>query len=602
MSLQSIKIAPGIQKETPSLTSEPAWRNVDKVRFKAGQPEKLGGWLKDSAGLNAVKGVARSMLIWKMNNGIIVTAIGTTEKVYIFDQNFSVGIERLHDITPLRETQALGTDAFDSVNTTTTVTVNDTAHGSKNNDYVTISGYVDGGLNGLVDAEVNGNHQITTIDSDSYSIEVTTPATATGSDGGASVTAEYEVSTGAVSTVAGFGYGSGDYGEETWGDPRSVAGTTIDLRFWSLDHFGEDLVLCHEGSRIYQWTYVSTFDVRAILLTNSPLFNNLVVVTNPDRHLVAFASESTGAQDKMLITWADQETTNTWTPTAENTAGDHILSGGSEILAVHRTQNATLIWTDAGLHNMQYIGPPFTFSFSEIGANCGAISKACVISKDSTMYWMGKEDFFVFDGVVKIIPCSVHRHVFSDINLEQKTKVVAGLIKKFDEIIWLYPCSSNIEIDRYVIFNYEQNIWYTGTLVRTVWVDSELMTYPIAINSTGTIYHHENGTDDDTSAMTSFIESAEFDVEEGDRAYLISRVIPDMTINAGSVDYIFKTRRYPQATQSTDTIKTVSASTEKLDVRIRTTQIALRIESDALSDSWEMGTPRFDIRPDGRRP
>jgi len=596
MSLQSIKIQPGINKEIPSLTSEPAWRESNKIRFKAGQPEKIGGWVRDPiAGLNVLSGIARSVLVWKLNNGIILTAIGTNEKLYLFEQGV------VYDITPLRETQALGNDVFDSVNTSTTVTVTDTAHGSNNLDYVTFSGYVDGGLNGLVDAEVNANHQITLIDANSYSFEVTTAATATGSDGGASVTAEYEIAIGIVSSITNFGYGSGSWGLETYGDERTIGGIELNHRYWSMDHFGEDLIACHESSRIYQWTYVGNLTDRATLVSNSPLFSNLIAITSHDRHLVAFASESTGIQNNMLVVWADQETTNTWTPTAENTAGDHILSGGSEILAVYRTQNSTLIWTDSGLHNMQFIGPPFTFGFSELATECGAISKSSIINKDSIMYWMGKDNFFIFDGVVNILPCTVHRDVFKNINKTHATKVVAGLIKEFNEVIWFYPTNAATENSNYIIYNYQEKIWYSGTIERTTWLDSELVTLPLGINSTGTIYHHETGTDDDQSAMTAYIESAEFDVEEGDKAYLISRAIPDMTINAGSVDYIFKTRRYPQSTQFTDTTKTVSASTEKLDLRIRTKQLSLRIESDALGDSWEMGTPRLDIRPDGKR-
>jgi len=600
MSLFTVKIQPGINKEVPSLTSEPAWRNSDKIRFKAGQPEKIGGWEKDSAGTDTVKGIARSSLVWKRNDGIIITALGTTEKVYIFDQNFSVGSARLHDITPLRATNTLGTDKFATVSTTT-VTVTDTAHGASSGDYVTFAGYADAGSNGLVASEVNANHQVTVTDANTYTFTVTTAATATGSDGGASATAAFEVGVGAESAVLGYGFGSGNWGKETWGDVRSVAGNAIDLRYWSFDNFGEDLVLCHEGSRMYFWEYVGSFDLRATVLSNSPTLTDVVLVTSPDRHLVSFASSDSSTPDKMQVQWADQETNNTWAPTAENTAGDHILSGGSEILAALRTQNATLIWTDKSLHAMTFIGPPFTFSFSEIASNCGMIGKAAMINKDSMVFWMGKADFFIYDGVVKVLPCSVHRHVFGNMRYAQRGKTVAGLIKEFDEVIWFYASDSDSEVDSYVIYNYEANIWYVGTMVRTTWVDSELMRYPIGVNSTGTIYHHEKGVDDDTSAMTAYIESADFDIGEGDKFYLVRRVIPDMTITAGSVDYIFKVRRYPHSTQTTDTTGTVSSSTEKLDVRIRTRQMAVRIESDALSDDWRHGNPRLDVRLDGKR-
>jgi hypothetical protein len=589
-----IKIAPGIQTETPSLTSEPAWRDGDKIRFKSGQPEKIGGWQSNLAGIDVLNGVARSILTWRDNNNTTITAIGTHEKLYLFEQNI------VHDITPLRAAaEALSTDAFATVVSSTTVTVSDTAHGSSNGDYVTFSGAV---CATLVDSEVNANHQITYIDADNYTFEVTTPATSTdATDGGASIVADYEIGIGTISAVSNFGYGAGAYGLEEYGDIRTIAASQTQLRYWSLDHFGQDLVACHESGRIYQWVNAGNFDTRAILLTNSPLFSDIVVVTNPDRHLVAFASEETGAQDNMSIVWADQETTNTWTPTAENTAGSHILSGGSIIRAAHRSQNSTFIWTDQGLHSMQFIGPPFTFGFTEIGTNCGAVSKSCIINKDTVLYWMGHNDFFIYDGVVRVLPCSVHRDVFKGIQQTQLAKVTVGLIREFDEVIWFYASNAGTEIDKYVIYNYEQEIWYTGNLVRTAWLDSELLDKPLGINATGTIYHHEQGVDDDGSAMTAYIETAEFDVEQGDRFFLIRRAIPDMTIDAGSVDYIFKTRRYPHSTQTTDTSSVVTSSTEKLDLRIRTRNLVLRIESDALGDDWRMGTARIDIRPDGRR-
>jgi hypothetical protein len=558
MPLMSLNINPGIQKEVPSLTSGPTWNDGNKIRFKAGQPEKIGGWESDLSGLNALLGTPRSIMTWQLNNGLIVSAIGTHEKLYLWEQAI------VHDITPIRETQALGTDPFATTSGSTTVTVTDTAHGATNNDYVTFSGAV---CATLVDSEVNANHQITWIDVNTYTFEVTTAASGTDpADGGASVTANYELNVGLESAVIQYGYGAGGYGLETYGDERSIAGNTLALRYWSLDHFGETLVACHETGRIYEWTYAGDFNARATLITNSPNESDLIIVTSPDRHLVAFASEITGTQDKMAIVWADQETTNTWTPTAENTAGDHILSGGSVIVAAHRSQNATFIWTDAGLHSMQFIGPPFTFAFTEIGTNCGAISKGCIINKDTTLYWMGKDDFFIYDGVVRVLPCTVHRDVFKNIQNAQRAKVTVGLIKEFDEVIWFYPKAPATENTNYVIYNYEQQIWYGGTLVRTAFLDSEILNNPVGISADGTIYHHEVGVNDDRS-----------------------------------VDYIFKTRRYPQSTQTTDTTSTVTASTEKMDLRIRTRNLAVRVESDALGDDWRMGTARIDIRPDGRR-
>ena len=600
MALVPIRIPPGINNETPSLSSEPTWRDSDKVRFTAGQPEKIGGWTSDVSGIDAIKGIARSIHVWRLNNGIIMAAIGTHEKLYLFQDHV------LYDITPIRETQnPLGNDPLDTTSGSAVVTVTDTGHGSTNGDYVTFSGAV---CATLVDSEVNANHQITYVDGNTYTITVTTVATGTDAlDGGNVVVGAYEIPVGHVSITTNYGWSSGAWGAEEWGDARATSTLTLEMRYWSLNNFGEDLVATHEVGRIYTWVYAGSFTNRAVVLSNSPLFNDIIVVTSPDRHLVALASETDGAsQDKLSIAWADQETKNTWLASAENTAGNYTLSGGSQIMLALRSQNTTLIWTDTTLHSMQYIGPPFTFGFTEIATNCGAISKMCAINKDTSVYWMGKEDFFLYDGVVKHIPCSVHRSIFKNLAASQMTKITAGLITEFDEVIWFYPSSAGTENDKYVIYNYDQQVWCTGTMVRTAWIDTELMEFPLGLKpntmgTTSTLYHHENGVDDDTSAMTAYIESADFDIEEGDRFFLISRLIPDMTIVTGDVDYTLKTRRYPHSTQVTDTTSTVSASTEKVDLRVRTRQVAIRITSDALLDDWRYGIPRIDIRKDGGR-
>jgi len=594
MAFVPIKIPPGINTEVPSLTSEPAWRSCNKIRFKNGQPEKIGGWAQNSAGLNSLTGVARSVHTWRTNAGLIITAIGTHEKLHLYAE------ETVTDITPLRTAAvALGTDPFNTTSGSPIVTVTHTSHGAADGDYVTFYGAVCGTLD---DAEVNINHKIAYIDANTYTITVATNATGTdAADGGGSVTADYEISIGTVNNVTAFGWGAGPWGAEEWGDIRTSSGITLTLRYWSLDHFGEVLVACHESGRIYEWTYAGNYTDRATLISNSPTYSDFILVTNPDRHLVAFATETTGTQDRMLIAWADRETLNTWTPTAENTAGDQPMSGGSRLITARRTQNSTLIWTDTNMLSMQFIGAPFTFSFTEIGANCGAVSRSCVVSKDTTVFWMGKSNFFIYDGVIKILPCTLHRDIYQNIKESQIAKVIGGLIREFDEVIWFYPSLTSSDNDSYIIYNYVQNIWYNGTLDRNAWEDSELKNNPVGANYTGTIFNHEITVNDNGAAITAFIESSNFDIEEGDKAYFITELIPDMTIDAGSVDYILKTRRYPHSTQVTDTTKTVSATTDHINVRVRSKLLALRIESDAIGDDWRMGTPRINIRPDGRR-
>jgi len=592
----SIKIPPGIKNEGTSLSSDPTWYDSDNVRFKSGIPEKIGGWKRNTGtGLNSLAGVCRSIHTWRLNSGLIVTALGTSEKLYLFNDS------TLYDITPLRAAaQNPGTDKFSLTNLDATVTVTHTGHGSADNAYVTIAGFTS--IN-AVDAEVNTNHQISVVDANTYTFEMASAATGTdAADGGASVTIDYEIDIGNESAASAFGYGAGPYGLEAWGDERTISGVTVDLRHWSMDSFGEDLVTCPENGRIYTWAGTSPLTTRATVLSNSPLTSDVVIVTNPDRHLVALSTEINGStHNQLAIAWATQETKNTWTPTSENTAGTQVLSGGSVILAAERSQNSTLIWTDTGLHSMTFIGPPLTFSFNEIGTNCGAVSNMCVVNKNTTTYWMGSDDFFLYDGVVKQIPCSIHRSIFKNFNRSHRSKVYAGLVNAFDEVWWFYPSDAGTEIDKYAVYNYVEGLWFGGSMVRSAWSDSDLLTVPIATSVDGTIYEHETGVDDDTSAMTAYIESAEFDMGEGEDFMLVDRLIPDMTITTGSVDYIVKTRRYPHSTQVTDTTSTVSSSTEKVDLRIRARQLSIKIESDALLDDWRYGIPRYRVRADGKR-
>lgn len=682
MKLLPLKIPPGIVKELPSLTSDPAWRDANWVRFKGGYPEKMGGWTLHSSGINSLIGTPRSIISWRSNNGDIISAIGTSSKLYIM-------LEIAYDITPLRASQILLDNPLATASSTT-VTVNWTAHGGSNSDFVLINhatsdDFIDaevntrlaisnvatntfdvtidtaatgttaetGGLgvhftlldtivdpfaatsgsailevshtahgavtgdyvtfydatsSDFTDASVNINHEITLVDVDNYTILMGDNASATtvGTTGG-NVVFQYEVPVGNVDALGNIGFGAGLWGRETWGTARIVATDTESLRYWSLDHFGEDLMSAHESGLIYRWPFsIGPSDDRVLsraeLLLDAPAFNDLVLVTNPDRHLVAFATEETGSQDKMLVRWASQESYTDWTATAENTAGSQILSGGSKIFTAERVQNSTLIWTDGGLHSMTFTGPPFTFGFEEVGRKCGAISKGCVVTESSVNYWMGKDDFYIYDGVVKILPCSVHRHVFTRLNIAQSSKVTSGLIKRFHEVIWFYPTfNGGSEISDYVTYNYLEKVWSVGTLVRTAWLDNSLNSYPFGLTSDGTLFHQEIGRSANTDTINAYIESAQMDIGEGDNLMFISRLIPDMTIPAGTVDYTFKTKQYPQATKITDTTLPVVSDTFKLDTRIRGRQLAVRISSEGNQDEWYLGTSRIGIRQAGRR-
>tara|TARA_R110002096_G_scaffold184981_2_gene363629 strand:+ start:957 stop:2729 length:1773 start_codon:yes stop_codon:yes gene_type:complete len=475
-----------------------------------------------------------------------------------------------------------------------------TAHGASTGDYVT---YFDATSTDFDDAVVNTNHLITAVDADNYTITMSSNALATSAGvTGGNVVFQYEVPVGNIDAISNVGFGAGGFGLEPWGTIRVISTDTESLRYWSLDHFGEDLMAVHESGRIYRWKFEELTDTRAELIPESPSATDMLTITNPDRHLVALATEELGFQDKMLVRWADQETTNDWTPTAENTAGSQVLSGGSKIFTAERGQSATLIWTDGGLHAMTFIGPPFTFGFEEIGRNCGAISKGCVTTNDSVNYWMGKDDFYIYDGVVKTLPCTVHRYVFDRMNQGQSSKVVAGLIKKFHEIIWFYPTTDGgDEISDYVIYNYLEQTWTIGQLVRTAWLDVGINPFPYGVTADGTLFIHEKGRNANDLPMDTYIESAQMDIGEGDNIMFVSRLIPDMTILGGDVDYTFKTRQYPHATKVTDTVLPVDSTTYKLDTRVRARQIAIRIASDGADDEWYMGKSRIGVRAAGRK-
>ena len=588
MPLAKIPLQPGIYRENPTLSSEGFWYDSDKIRFKRGKPEKIGGWENINADPTII-GIPRTMHTWRTNIGNTHTAIGTHKKLYILSET------SLSDITPIRESQAL-TNPFAASSGSTTVTVTDVDHGSEQGDYVTFSGAVHADL---VDSELNANHEITYVDADTYTIEVATAATGSTTSGG-SVTAEYEISIGNTTEVTAFGWGAAAWGAEEWGDARSASSVLLATRVWSFDNFGEDLVATHEGGGMYRWDSSVVIATRAAAVTNAPDENELVIVTTPDRHLVSLGAHDGSNQDPMLVKWADLESLTDWTPTATNTAGSQILSGGSKILARIRSQGQTLIWTDAGLHAMQYIGPPYTFGFREVGQNCGAIGKNAVVSAQSANYWMGIDNFYVYDGVIKVLPCSVHGFIFDNIDLAAGDRVVAGVNHKFDEIIWFYVEESTPVNNRYVIYNYSEGTWAIGTMERTAWEDSPILNYPRGIDASGNIYNHEKGVDDDGSAMTAYIESAEFDMGDGDSLVLVSKVVPDCDIT-GSVDFYMKSRLYPQGDVTSEVSQEIASDTTKLDVRVRGRSASIYVSSDATSDNWRIGDFRLDMREDGRR-
>jgi len=713
MPLTKLQFKPGINREVTSYSNEGGWRDCDKIRFRFGFPEKMGGWEKYTS--SNYLGTARALHNWIALDGSNYLGIGSHLKYYIEEGG------TLNDITPIRVTTAAGDVTFTAVNGSATITVTDISHGANQFDFVTFSGAVS--LGGVITAAVlNIEYQIArVVDANTY--EITSAVTANASDtgnGGSSVVGEYQINVGLNTTVGGTGWGAGLYygvttsalqttvneggtltavdttitvtsttgivasdvvliGTELilvggisgsnltsctrghsgttatthadgsvvqlaldnanpaddfsgWG--RAASGgltTTTQIRLWSHDNFGEDLLVNPRDDEIYYWDRTNNLSTRAVKLnsiagtkTSVPTLCKQILVSDRDRHVIAFgsdginvsssATDGDGTQDPLLIRFSDQENPTEWYPTTTNTAGDLRLGAGSTFVQAVETKREILVWTDTALTSMRFIGPPFTFGLQQLSSNITIMSPNSAVSTEDFVFWMGIDTFYVYAGQTQTLPCTVKDKVFLDFNLSEREKVVAGVNSEFSEVTWFYPSTGATDNDRYVTYNYSEKVWYFGTIERTAWLDRGTRNFPLAVGD-GYIYNHEFGYDDDGTAMDSFIESAVIDIGEGENFAYIRRLIPDLTFDGSTnlsspqASFTLKARNNPgQSFDSTATgsaIRTqtspVEEFTERLDLRIRGRSFALRVESNALGSKWKLGSPRVDVRQDGRR-
>ena len=717
MPIQTLKFNAGVNQEITSYSNEGGWRDCDKIRFRFGYPEKIGGWEKLTS--STYLGSARSLHNWIALDGSNFLGIGTHLKYYIEEG------ELLNDITPIRVTTSAGDVTFSASNGSTTITVTHTAHGAEQFDFVTFSGAAS--LGGVITASVlNIEYQIQRIVNSSQ-YEITSAVTANSSDsgnGGGSVVGTYQINVGTDTPVGGTGWGAGTWGGQTagaltttineggtfsnsdttltvasgtgivtddfilidneilkvtnvstndltvtrgqsgtsaashangatvtliqgnasssddfsgWGDAASGGLTTINnIRLWSHDNFGEDLLICARDSNIFYWDKTETISNRAVELSAAttgaangtkrsvPTKAKQILVSDRDRHVIAFGSDGLGAnnsatqgdgiQDPLLIRFSDQEDPIDWFDSTTNTAGSLRLGSGSEFIQAVETKREILVWTDTSLSSMTFIGPPFTFGLQQLSSNITIMSPNAAVATEDVVFWMGQDNFYIYDGATRNLPCTVKEKIFLDFNTEQSDKVVAGVNSEFSEVTWFYPSSSSSENNKYVTYNYQQNIWYFGSLSRTAWLDRGTRSLPIATGNQY-IYNHEVGYDDDGSAMNSFIESASIDIGDGNNFTFISKIIPDLTfigstnLSTPQATFTIKSRNFPGAdfsnTDSGTTTRTQSSPVElytnQLNLRSRGRSFALRIESSALGSKWKLGTPRADIRQDGRR-
>jgi hypothetical protein len=642
MPLTKLQFRPGVNRETTSYTNEGGWFDCDKIRFRFGTPEKIGGWEKLSG--RSFLGSCRGLLPWVALDGTSYLGVGTHLKYYVNEGG------AFNDITPIRSTTAAGDVTFAATSGSSVITVSDTAHGAIEGDFVTFSGAAS--LGGNITAGVlNQEYQVATVvNANSYTIEARTAGTtidditvdgqlqptlvaADGSDsgnGGGSVVGAYQINAGLDTVVAGTGWGAGTWGRGTWGSGASLTASTDILRIWTHDNFGEDLIFNVRDGGVYYWdksTSSSPF-ARGVALSSlsgadagTPTIAKQVLISDRDRHVIAFgcdAVDSIGTQDPLLIRFSSQEDPTTWIPTATNTAGDLRLGTGSEIVTAVETRQQILVITDASVHAMQYLGPPFTFGVQLISENTTIMGPMAAIAVDDTVFWMGEQEFYVYNGSVQRLPCAVRDFVFSDFNDGQAEKTVAGVNSSFGEVWWFYPSATSDTIDRYVIYNYEQQIWYYGALNRTVWIDRGVNPYPIAASTDGYLYLQELTNDDGStnpvSAIHAYVESSQIDIGDGDSFAFIRRLIPDITFRDSTaptpnVDFTIKARNFPGGNylQSDDAAVSKTASvpveqfTEQVNIRLRGRSFAVRVESDDLGVAWRLGSPRLDIRQDGRR-
>jgi len=696
MPLTKLQFRPGINREVTSYTNEGGWYDCDKIRFRFGFPEKIGGWQKYSN--SAFLGTCRAMHPWVSLSGDQYLSVGTNLKYYI---NEGGGY---YDITPIRETTGAGAVTFSAVANTlnanvliddTTITlssttgfpntgyikinseiilysnisgndlencvraqfdttatahtsgdavtcatiiVNDLNHGCNFNDFVTFSGAVT--LGDQITADIlNQEYQIVDVeDGDTYyitartvstipSITVSggldiTPVFATTSDsgnGGAAVVGTYQINTGLDTTVIGSGWGAGAWSRGLWGSAANLLVQGSTLRLWSNDNFGEDLLFNVRDFGIYYWDKTNGTNTRGVALNSlagsnyAPTVAKQVLVSDQNRHVIAFGcdpQDDPGVQDPLLIRFSDQGSLTQWESTALTTAGDLRLGSGSEIVTAVETRQQVVVFTDTSLYAMQYLGPPFTFGIQLISENVSICSPLAAVAVSDQIFWMGVTEFYMYNGAVQRFPCAVRDYVFDNINTAQLEKITAALNAENTEIWWFYPSESSSENDRYVVYNYQEQVWYYGNMARTCWVDRGIFTYPIAASTDNYLYNHEFGFDDGSvspeAPITAYVSSSPMDMGDGQQFMFLSRLIPDVTfLNSSSsvplLDITTRVRNYSNGNYLRTVTSQIGNDTEQINLRLRGRQFSIQVESDDAGVAWRLGSLRYDMKPDGRR-
>lgn len=643
MAFIKLQFKPGVNRDQTDYSNEGGWYECDKIRFRSGYPEKMGGWLRSAP--SDFIGYCRQMLNWITTYSDDMLAMGTNVKVYIEIAGNFYDITPLRDIDPVLSTPDTD-NCINTTNTTRTITVNlgATTHGVQTGDYVVIAGVTGSGspsaIGGIPITEINGTYEVTRVDNFIFTYEVSTAATSTVSAaGGTAIDLSFQISPGNAITVGGYGWNVGTWGRGDWGT-GTITPVFLPQRDWWFDNFDNDLVMNIRNGEGYWWVRGTTEDPGPALSTPAirladyadgegfdpdavPAQIMQLLVSQQDRHLIAFGAVPFGSTsitdfDPLLIRWADQDTPGDWTPTQTNTAGDLRVSRGSRIVRALPTRQEILVWTDTHLFTLQFLGTTDVFGLQEYADSISIMSPRAVTTAANITYWMGQDKFYAYTGRVETLPCSLRNHVFNNFNINQADQVVCGTNERWNEVWWFYPTEQSDYNDAYVVYNHLERIWYYGTIDRTAWLDTALREYPQATNTpggtnAGTLYIHEFGVNDDALPMESYIQSSDFDLDDGDNFMLTRRILPDISFSGSvaaepEVTLSVRPRNFPGAPVSIDpadaqrVIETsVNQYTDQIFVRARARQMALKIQSDTLGVNWQLGAPRLDARPDGRR-
>ena len=622
MPFAKFKFKPGINKEGTNYSNENGWFDADKIRFRKGRPEKIGGWQKHAS--SSFLGTCRKIHIYSSIESTKYKILGTHKKLY--------GLEgtTFHDITPIRATTSAGDVTFAATNGSSTITATDTSHGAVIGDFVTFSGASSLGGN-ITAAVLNQEYEIVSVPSDNtftFTAKDTsgTEVTANSSDsgnGGSSVVGTYQINVGLDVYVSSTGWGVDTWGAGTFGSSTSLS-LTNQLRLWTIDNFGDDTIAAPRGGPIYYWDESSGLETRAVLASsrsgasNTPVAVSQLLMSDVDRHVIALGCNPIGSStiDPLLVRFSDAENAVDWTPTATNSAGGVRLSTGSLIVGGLQTRQEILIWTDVGVVSMRFVGQPFIFNFNEIATGMSLISPNGAATAGGVVYFMDNGAFYQYAGSVQKLPCTVLDYIFSDFNQSQAYKVFAAPNPKYNEIIWFYPSADSTEVNRYVTYNYLENSWSIGTtndgFVRTAWNPAYSLDYPIAASKNDSsglnyLYDHEFGCLADGSGFTAFIESSDFDLDPaGEKFMFMSKLIPDLEFRKSSdtgntVDFIIKGRDYPLQDLSTLSTTSITPSSTFANIRGRSRQSAIRISNSTGNFGWRLGDIRLELRQDGKR-